>query len=931
MADRNGATFSLRGLDFTTPGHQLSPGTCRTLKNLVPVGRGEDPVWEVPRGPADQDVADLVGVARHSEQRLLGLREDELVVIDPANGYSETQVWSFTQPRTTRRMTTARLGADTIVAVTCEQGCGRPEQLLWVRDETAGRLSWPPLPSVSLSWSDVSGDALLENHDYVFRFAWELENGSIGPSSGPIVASPGSDATNDGWEVEFVVEEYTRPVPDAWWERLDALRLIVQAPLVDDNGDVTTAAIDRPGRLVARTDSIEVGTTLTYSDSASSIEASEVYEGIGLSAHERRAGAVYSYNKRLMLGDVGYDLERPNLRKMIGWEEGTSNANGDDWHAVLRVRVETPTGPVTRFSEVLPFDTDHAEDVATQHGYFWYRDARGIRWDLFSTDNYQGSIGDTEWKRPVLAQSQHQFLDSPGAGYVYAPAEGEPYDITSTQTSEADITDDEGWTAPLSSDASAYDGGDLGEGQSSDSPHTADLALADFLGGSEDLTGLTVEIINTYTTNEDGPSASALASGEVTVQVLDGGGTVVEEITRTAEGQFVETLSFQALSAGTIRVETSATASASATGDDSAQASANVRADTVSAETSQTTSETVSLNGELQQVLDRDGTRIVWSETHRPIDLPASHLVYAGEDDQVLALQATGQEVSAAQFGEYPILVFCKESVRILQIGTAPFVRGVDLLTADMGVVGRRAVAAVDGAVVAALDGGVYHFTPQLDRPALSAPLEDPNGDFLAEMGPDTAVGHYKDASKGRSAVWVSSSQRTYRYDTQWGAWSTRPYTRTQFALWPENPFSTSTAGALVRENDESAQLDVKAQTSILRLGLRGYFLRIYEVQAWMVEEFDTLTLTLVATNPDEGTPFVVLADVTLDEGEYHVGMHPKTGLAPDAIIDLDGQGTTGQQIEDLYIEMENRHRRLRDHQAHPQTALSPGSSLTWD
>jgi hypothetical protein len=1045
MADRRETTFPLRGLELATPGHQLEPGTCRVMENLVPAGRGDQPVWEVPKSPEPLPPSGLLTMGRHDEGTVLALRADALVVID-RDDWSQTVVWTFAEPDPTRRATFTRLRGVTFAAVTSGSGIGSPEVLLEVRGTGATRMEWPDLPRLEAKIvpRTPSGFDGFENPDTVFppvprksvlfRFAWELEDGTISPTSTPYFVGTPSSA----WEAQFEVVGSPRSLPAAWRDRIQRLVTICHVPVLAPvnegsyDEELQAPAREQPGFIVHRSEAYDVGDVFTVGRSLEGVLSEEPYDGIGLRAHETQAGALYAYNRRLILGDAAYDLTRPDLERLVEWEGGTSNAGGDDYHLLLRVVVRTSEGELTRLSRPLPYDASSIQDVTLRERLVSYPDARAKRYTFFVSKDYQGSIAGATWRRPSQMGMSGRFDGLAGSEFVADPVVRNPWDfalgdeVIDLNTSDDEVIVEGDQTASYKQgDTIRWDGHPEHDGQHTISGSPSTRTNNDtVLPLSTDLTVGTVEgtIVNTihrdvldlfshphflgstadrpeldgalddvrvwdnvfeadgnretsdasqttsfrfgrlfpkgdgevealefevYLEVEVGTISTSYSEGTATanVKVLDKSGTTLasknESVTQSGQGTSTVDKSDLTLprsgnwnpgEAHRVEVDVSADVRAQCSDgqDDSAtstEAGARVSGSLLTV-TRPTGESTTAL--ERSTEVDGDGNRIVWSAPNKPWALPAENLTYAGEDDRVLAMQATGQEVSAAQFGDYPIVVFNEQSVRIMQVGEQPFIQGVSLLTNDEGVVGRRATTPVDGQVAAALDGGVYAFAPQLDLPALSAPIHDTRDRVLNDLGPDTALGHYTDADRGRNCLWVGAKSKTLRYDLRWGAWSSLLQKRRDYALRPTDPLALSSGGTLVLENQTEATRSVRAQTAILPAGPVGLLKRAYEAQVRQPVPLESLTLTLVATDPDADNPYVQLGSAAVGSGADADGLQLGAGLGPGYVLDLKGDGTPGQFIEALYLRWEVRDRQLRDHRGHgtPDYGNSAGTLI---
>jgi len=943
----------IAGVDRATPAAESQPGSCLSIENLVPVGPPSAPYWsvvtpsETKEDSSGNPTTGILSLGRQSRERIgpladtdadpdqsldrfLALKEDGLYVIDPGQSFQERKLYDFVATDPTRRAQFTSLGESTLVAVTRGQGLGRPEALLEVRDDEVIPYQWQPLPRFTVSYNELSGNSgLPENETFVWRIAFVLDDGSVGPASGPIESGTGAHSSGGTFEVELTWEEYYKVLPKAWRQRVSSIALIAHPPLLDDSGNQEVGALNQPGYKVATTDEIEQGRSLTYAGSIEDILSSEVYGGSGVRQHSLLAGAIYSYNKRLIAGDTAYDLYRPDLRRIIQWEEGTQNADGNDYWLLLQVKIRTASGAITRLSQPLPFDSTEATSVETRNGLVYYRDTRAFQWDLFVSEDYSGDTGAATWKRP-LSDTRKEFQDADAANLSYdRTASNESWDITAFETTLTPITD-ETWTDQLHSNASEYES-EQADGQSSDSPHDAylDLYGENILASGEDASTVEFDIRVTEVEDEDGSTADADADASISVYVYDDDGSgypgsVLQSASRSVEGSTTIQLdNYTAADAAHVRVYTEASASAGTTdSDDSATASADARAEEVRLKKSSGgNAETLELTQDVNQDNDRDPNRLIWSEPFRPYDTPAENLVYAGEEntDPILALQAVGQAVSEGQFGQYPVMVLQRDSIRMLEVG-GDFITGVSPLTTKMGMVGRQSYGTVDGIVVVATDRGVYELQPQLQKPALSEPLHDIQDQFLDSLDADTALVVFTD-ERARRELWIGAQNRVWAYSLKHDAWSSLDRARTDFVRLNGKTWGVGKTNGTIEEEyytDDVAN-SFTVVTGLEHFGEVGYLERLKELyirQRFMMESMDWKLVTKDpnaaqalksgplnrATLPGGLTARDLLPNVLIKSGTLNRGdlgtIHLPKALGYSWFLRLEGSGKPDQGLE---------------------------------
>jgi hypothetical protein len=811
------------------------------------------------------NVSGALSVGRQSRpdgERMLVLRADALVAVDPANQFSETLIYTFAQADASRRATFAQVGRYTAVAVTAGVGVGAPDKLLIVQGDEVLETGWPWTPTFSVHWDERTGDEYVPEGLYAFRLAWLLDDGTIGPASGPVLApTPTAESPDNGFRAVLTIDGYPESVSAAWASRIAGLTVVCH-PEVRDTTAVQVAALDVPGYRITGFEGIPaVGDTQSWYDTLEGIVSGELYDTTTLSNHEIQAGAVFGYNRRLVLGDVAYDLERPSLAHHVKGGGGTFR------HLLMRVRVETTQGIITRFSEPVGFSDQASRKVELRTGTIFYRDARAVTWDWLVSEDYSGDIAAATWERLTIPGTPRTFKAAGAANLAVAEVESSFIDLTMTETGSDDITS-AGWSASFVAEEESQDGNLT----VTDTPHSPTLDLDTVLAADQTMQAVSVRLKTRQLTETTG-NASANTSGAATVQVLDGGGSILDEQHWTVDpprgediDNFVTILTlddFVPAEADRIQVSLTADAQTTVSGAGSASAESRMEVVTVTIDTATSSSgDTVPVDPATSHaVLDADPNRIIWSRALRVLDLPAEAVTYAGRSDRdrVLALSAVGQPVSQGQFGQFPIVVFGRESIRLLRVGTNPFVQGVEVLTASTGAVGRRAVANLDGSLAIATPEGIFELTPQLGD-LLSAPLHDDA--FLDALGPETALTYFGRAGTGRRELWVAAPD-VHCLSLTRGAWSTLPIQRRDFMRIGDTVFGCEPTGELVEEAQTDGHYPVTIQTVPTGFDARATLKRLEYLWPVQLGTF-TGTLAVNAVEDDASTTLGELTDFTL-------------------------------------------------------------------
>lgn len=974
MGERQKTTFPLQGIDLVTTGHGTQLGDCRLLENLVPTGRPDQRLWEVPKGtsvPTDAggnavtgilslgwqrrqkigDAADLKSDPDQSAQRLIALKEDGLYTVDPGNEYNQKRIYKFDGASSSRRATFQQIGDSLFVSVVGSPG-GDVTHFLEVTGDEVGSVEWPSLPRLSVTPEPLGNEEGLPRGPVSFRVAYELEDGTIGPTSTYLRAN-NVGVGGQTWEARFTVDRGPQ-YGTRWQNRIQNLVVIAHPPSRRSHENpsynrprISTQPESNPGRIVQRRSSFELRDSWRLRMTEEDVVASPVYDGIGLRAHQVLAGAPYAYNSRLLCGDARYDLARPSIPRQFVYDGGYRLSGGTYYHMLLQVTIRTQAGDVVRLSVPRPFEPAEAEQVELQHGHLTYPDERAKTYDIFVSDNYSGDIGEADWWRPTMIGMSRTFDTVEGSGLSYDDVRaGQPYDLTTTINNnpidvfkalrfEQSTTSPQDFVSGPGAVGDDYRLDRAAKVQTSGVDESEDDAVTEVvtlgtLYGDDDYELVSLEL-DFYHRANVGPNndADGQASTELVVEVRDDAGTVLagqtETLSQSGSGSVQDSgritlSSYTAANAHDVRLKLSVQATASDGGSGFADAGGEVRLNNswwnIDGSAGDGDPDTPKEN-------DVNPSRIIFSEPNRPLDFPPENVVYAGNEpsDAVLALRATGQEVSEGQFGTYPILCFQERSVRALQVGTDRFIEGVDVLAAGegQGLVGRRAVTVAKSRVVAVLRAGVCAFSPQQEMPALSAPIHDPAEDVLSSMGPDTALSHYEDQGRFREELWVHAQALTWCYSISQGGWSTLTRRRRDSALWrgqyAVRPDGAS-GGTLVREEqDEDAELDVRVQTALIEPGPLGTLGRMKQVHLRQPLSLTEAELVLVAADPK--AEYVQLGSALLTGSSYNAGLPLRYGLAPGYVVDIRAIGAPGQLIEAVMLGWDARDRTLRDHLDH--------------
>jgi hypothetical protein len=398
-------------LDVATPSHSAAAGTLRATLNLVPMLGADVVSWQAASGAVERGSFEgLLGLVVQprtggaAAPRLVGLRADALVAIDPADDFAETELLAFDAPDATRRMQAASLGSVLTVSITCGEGVGEPERTLVVDGDAVYDYA-PPLPvddgvfTVYRSATDNTVGIL--PGFYGLRYAYVLEGGRLGPASDPVVVMLEPGGASGRYQVAFTLLGSSVPTADSLRARGIRGVAVLTTPPSENGLGATGQVYHHVLTIPLETESVQPQATLAIE--AESLESQPVYEDDQLSHRVAGSGAVASYNDRLLLGDVELDYAVPG---------------GEAWpwaSTALQVRVgvelRVRSGTIVRIGE--PF-AGGAVLSPTTSTTLAYGDARATALLVYAAD---GDAWKLALRLPLAAARLHN------AAYCLVPAD----------------------------------------------------------------------------------------------------------------------------------------------------------------------------------------------------------------------------------------------------------------------------------------------------------------------------------------------------------------------------------------------------------------------------------------------------------------------------------------------------------------------------
>ena len=408
-------------LDVSVADHDAPDGTLRAVVGLVPMGPEGNPYWspaELQMAVSDlTDVcslgaqvrqtfgalADLAGDPNQTLERMIAVTAGGVWILDPGQidvdgHYAKKQVYTFSAVDNNRRCQFAQIGDVTFMAVSSGLGIGKPDELLLLVDDQVIPFDLPALPSMAVATTgsaSPTAQEALERGTYQVRYAWRFRDGTTGPPSRPYLLHVGeNDALPDPdtwrYRLTFSIDALTEAIPAYWTDLISGVDVFL-SKRVDLARKYSDEAINTPVFNVATVAGVDVGAATSWSDTIEQIPtAYDALDDENLLHHQIRAAACYSYNKRLILGDVSYDYYTPQTEDFIVQPpEGT----GTDYYLMLGFEIRTAGGTITRYTNPLGFSAAGAAAVEFVDGILAYCDRRAERCRFYVSTDYGTTAG----------------------------------------------------------------------------------------------------------------------------------------------------------------------------------------------------------------------------------------------------------------------------------------------------------------------------------------------------------------------------------------------------------------------------------------------------------------------------------------------------------------------------------------------------------
>ena len=966
MATKGPEIVPLASLQLDAPDDRSESGALRVVEGVRPAGTEEWPTWAIAEGatPIEHESlgglellatasqvrqehgehADLDADPGQSLERLLALDAQGLLVIDPGQGYKARRIHTFEDADTSRDAQFAQVGYSTVATIT--RG-GAPDELLEIIDDEVFDVVAPHLPGFRVS---TNSDGDLEGGSYVVQVAWVFSNGLTGPLSAPQRLELDEGATDNPSTYGLVLRTgalaETTQERDAFiekWEgHLRGVRFYLRPPITADpekaeatpDENFSGEPMESPAYLVGEVPLGKLFEAVTYEGAQTDVWTEPVYEEAGnLISRRPAATTCFSYNRRLILGDVSYDFPRPDLKSLIEYEEGQQNAAGNQYWLTLEVQIETQRGAVRRYAEPLPFDQAGLQALRLQHGTIWYGDGAAAKWRLMYSADYDpaaiGSMAAASWQPvaiPGLNPNGQALGFTAGEGnfaYTIEPWTGDLNALEPPNTADVESSFEGPSRAYYEGSAA---GSDVAFTYLDLTPYTAD----------GERTGLTVKCSFRSEPEYDYGDSPTDATQDTfaAVRFLASDSTVVgTEYKKTTQDWYEDDvwrtiINDVAIPSGAVSAELELHAEllTAASDGDVHYLRVELEQATIHREATGPTYEEA-IRPQEEKRRDRDANRVLVSGRGQLRNLQARRASYVGNssDDRVLAFAANTRAISEGQFGEFPILALCTESIYAGHIGNAAQDVAVSRWEriATKGVLGPRAWAtSPDGAVAFASRSGIYTLSPGLSGP-ISTDVHLSRSAVAAESGlleelseanaaTSVAMTFYESPSGERRELWISTPMRSWCRDLDTGLWFTLDESRKAFTRLAGQLYGLG-AGALHTEGtDQESTQTARIVTGPLNLGSAYVQKRLRSIGVRQGPTIEEVKIRLRSIERD-GSIYDRSAGTLYKDLSSRRIKTPR-GHAYRAFVELDLEGLPGQALGSLEVEYEiRRPHRMRE------------------
>jgi hypothetical protein len=224
----------------------------------------------------------------------------------------------------------------------------------------------------------------------------------------------------------------------------------------------------------------------------------------------------------------------------------------------------------------------------------------------------------------------------------------------------------------------------------------------------------------------------------------------------------------------------------------------------------------------LNHQADRDPNRLYVSETYKNRKILGRNAHYVGNssDDRILTFESNAKEISAGQFGQYPLYVICSTSIWALEVGSGDIAFSkISPVVIGRKIVNRKCVINVHGIIWYLAQDGL-HTLPENNVNVLNE-LQDTSQirNRTPKFDDNTRIAFLNHVH--RQEIWISANndfeRTTYCYSIPYRRWFTISEVRDEYFTIDDQLFGIS--GGIIYKEIGSTYRQGKFTTAPIHFG----------------------------------------------------------------------------------------------------------------
>lgn len=165
---------------------------------------------------------------------------------------------------------------------------------------------------------------------------------------------------------------------------------------------------------------------------------------------------------------------------------------------------------------------------------------------------------------------------------------------------------------------------------------------------------------------------------------------------------------------------------------------------------------------------------LFYSEPFRPFALSAERFLSVSiqPNDELVRVTSTTRELSTGQFGQYPVILFGKESIWAVALSEEGVPVQVVPVSVLHGLLAEHGVAGIDGAVAFVARDGIWLLTQGLEEQPISQPLHASGTNSSFVLDPEATLNSII-LDQQPALIYGRANESAYIYWLSLGGWST--------------------------------------------------------------------------------------------------------------------------------------------------------------